>query len=422
MTKWGKFVALRVPKNETIGPENRSLNIIRSLAALAVVLGHVRLLLFVDYPDASHDPVTSLLYAFTSMGNLSVIVFFVLSGYWVGGGVISRLRRGSFKWGSYASSRLTRLWLVLIPALFLTFVVDQIGRLALPNSDIYARGSLYVGVPETVSYSLSTFLGNMFFLQGIHVTEYGLDMPLWSLAFEFWYYVMFPAAMVACWPGRGRVRRITAIAVLAGSAAVAGEEVLVLFPAWLAGAAVAAYRDQAAQVLGKLSATRVEWLRFGAVLLVLGTMIIVRQSHLPWRTGEWLVAAAASLLLLVCIRDVPWSGRIGKVLDHASNTAHFSYSLYATHMPLVAVVAAVFVPEFALRWQMDVVHVAWALGAVAILIVFAVGFAKATEERTDIVRKWIHNRLGAGRAARITKGFQPVPDQLQDMARESGRC
>jgi peptidoglycan/LPS O-acetylase OafA/YrhL len=76
--------------------DNRVLNVFRSAAALAVVLGHVRLLFFEDYATADHDPVTAVLYALTSLGSEAVIVFFVMSGYWVGGSVIAGFRAGAF--------------------------------------------------------------------------------------------------------------------------------------------------------------------------------------------------------------------------------------------------------------------------------------------------------------------------------------
>ena len=37
------------------------------------------------------------------------------------------------------------------------------------------------------------FLGNAAFLQRILVPELGTNGPLWSLANEFWYYLLFPA-------------------------------------------------------------------------------------------------------------------------------------------------------------------------------------------------------------------------------------
>ena len=37
-----------------------------------------------------------------------------------------------------------------------------------------------------------TLLGNVFFLQTLTTPVWGSNGPLWSLAYEFWYYVCFP--------------------------------------------------------------------------------------------------------------------------------------------------------------------------------------------------------------------------------------
>ena len=121
---------------QTRTSENRIINLVRAVAALLVVVGHVRVLLFQDYASAPHSAPMALLYAMTSLGPSAVIVFFVLSGYWVGGGALGKLRRGTFTWRGYASSRLTRLWLVLVPALILTWLVDHLRLLLRPAAAV----------------------------------------------------------------------------------------------------------------------------------------------------------------------------------------------------------------------------------------------------------------------------------------------
>ena len=38
---------------------------------------------------------------------------------------------------------------------------------------------------------------NIFFLQGIYTPTFGTDGALWSLANEFWYYLLFPLGLIA---------------------------------------------------------------------------------------------------------------------------------------------------------------------------------------------------------------------------------
>ena len=54
------------------------------------------------------------------------------------------------------------------------------------------------GAPERPPLHLdaATFWGNLVFLQTILVPTYGTNALLWSLANEFWYYMLFPLLAV----------------------------------------------------------------------------------------------------------------------------------------------------------------------------------------------------------------------------------
>ena len=49
--------------------------------------------------------------------------------------------------------------------------------------------------------SVTAFIGNMFGLQTILVPSFGGNFPLWSLANETWYYILFPLLVLVL---RGR--------------------------------------------------------------------------------------------------------------------------------------------------------------------------------------------------------------------------
>src|SRR4029453_13195613 len=44
--------------------------------------------------------------------------------------------------------------------------------------------------------TVATALGNAAFLQHAWVPALGTDTPLWSLAYEFWYYALFPCLVL----------------------------------------------------------------------------------------------------------------------------------------------------------------------------------------------------------------------------------
>jgi len=175
------------------------LDLLRGLSAIAVCSGHLRAMMFCDYGQIEKPSIFhAVLFAVTGMAHQAVIFFFVLSGYFVGGSVWKNRQR--FSMSKYATQRLLRLWVVLLPALVATWLIDRYVASSAPD---VLEGSRYEawssGPSPDGSYSTSpaTFLGNALFLQTILVPVFGTNGPLWSLANEFWYYMLFPLLMIA---------------------------------------------------------------------------------------------------------------------------------------------------------------------------------------------------------------------------------
>ena len=149
-----------------------ALDILRGLAAIEVMLVHTRAASFVEYgllPADQQTAFTAAFYALTRLGMKSVLIFFVLSGFLVGGQIVSRLRTGTFVLRTYAIDRLTRILLPLVPACLFTAAIDAF---ILDRPD-------HIGV----------LLGNMAGLNGILVPLLLTDSPLWTLPFEIWFYI-----------------------------------------------------------------------------------------------------------------------------------------------------------------------------------------------------------------------------------------
>lgn len=76
-----------------IDGRNLWFDLIRGCSALLVCLGHLRNTMFVDYSALIHPNIAiKVFYAVTSLGHQAVMVFFVLSGYFVGGGRVASWR------------------------------------------------------------------------------------------------------------------------------------------------------------------------------------------------------------------------------------------------------------------------------------------------------------------------------------------
>lgn len=74
----------------TIDSRNLWLDLIRGCSALIVCLGHLRNAILVDYSVLVNPSIIiKAFYAITGFGHQAVMVFFVLSGYFVGGGSVA---------------------------------------------------------------------------------------------------------------------------------------------------------------------------------------------------------------------------------------------------------------------------------------------------------------------------------------------
>ena len=209
----------------------------RWIGALLVLSAHSTNL-FVSLHDIMTAPHAAPVYvwwfaASFELGHQAVLGFFVMSGYLVGGSVLASIRKGKDFLREYAIHRFARIYVVTVPALILTFIVDSFGRKFLPNADFYDL-PLFAG-----HYSASVFIGNVLNLQEIHTPTYGTNSPLWSLACEFWYYITFPLLL----------------APLARS-----------YPNWFR------YGGFAVGIAVFLSLASAPWFRFGFVLWIIGAL------------------------------------------------------------------------------------------------------------------------------------------------------
>ena len=88
----------------------------------------------------------------------------MLSGFLVAGRYYAPPHR-DWSWERYLTARIIRLWVVLIPALVLTAILDAVGKAICPADSIYWQSD----EARAGSSSALTFLGNIAFLQTILV-------------------------------------------------------------------------------------------------------------------------------------------------------------------------------------------------------------------------------------------------------------
>jgi peptidoglycan/LPS O-acetylase OafA/YrhL len=373
------------------------LDAVRALAALLVCVEHWRNLLFLDFDQLAVKtlPVRAL-YVLAAGGHQAVVLFFVLSGYLVGGSVLRSNSRGTWSWSDYATRRMVRLWIVLLPALAAGALWDFSGL------RLHLAPGLYGGlVPNHTignlaeTLTLPAFFGNIAFLQTIVVAPFGSNGALWSLANEFWYYVLFPLAVCAVRKRTRPLYRVVYAVVALAVAILVGKDIMEAFPFWLLGALLYALpRPVVSAPLRWLAAVAYSGFFFVMCMASRG------RIHIPLGTGlagDSVLAVATVLFLWVLLgaRDKA-PHRFDISLARA--TARFSYSLYLAHTPFLVFMTALLAHDS--RWQVDARHLLLAGGILAAAVSYSWLLGFCTEFRTDEVREWIASRLFRAAPAR----------------------
>jgi peptidoglycan/LPS O-acetylase OafA/YrhL len=180
------------------------LDIGRLSAALCVALGHL----------------TQMSEGWGNLTDLAVnavTAFFLLSGFVIR--YVTVRRRGS--WPNYLADRASRLYSVVLPAMLLATVTDVIVTHLLWHASIQQAFSFaHLAGAAFTNLTFTTYIWHM---HGGYYT----DGAMWSLCFEWGYYMLYGIAFY--FTGWKRAIYILVVAL------IFGPDVLVLFPIWLAG-------------------------------------------------------------------------------------------------------------------------------------------------------------------------------------------
>src|ERR1700761_1133724 len=160
----------------------------RGMAALLVALFHLNLV----------SPLYSL--DFVRNGYLFVDFFFVLSGFVITHGYADRL--GTLEGvGAFTFKRFKRLWPLHVIVLMVFVLVESAKAVAA------ARGASFYTPPFTGATASSAVMLNMVFGQAMGFTDHSTwNIPSWSIAAEFWTYLVFASALCLASTRLSRVR------------------------------------------------------------------------------------------------------------------------------------------------------------------------------------------------------------------------
>lgn len=160
------------------------LHFIRWFSALMVVLGHTRMvgkqiLTNSDYSGFYTNVICSY-------DHSSVVIFFVLSGYVIYYTSKKYNLNDKYSVKKYVVDRFSRIYSLLIPAIFFTCILDIIGYKIFPA--IYHNNEF---IPQ--KNIIFRFIWNLFSMQGTWGPriQMGSNAALWSIGYEFSFYLIF---------------------------------------------------------------------------------------------------------------------------------------------------------------------------------------------------------------------------------------
>jgi peptidoglycan/LPS O-acetylase OafA/YrhL len=349
---------------------------VRFISALLVVACHARRYTWVDWDHLNphdHTHLTRTFYTLTEHGEEWVTIFFVLSGFLVGGKVIERSIAKTFNPSAFAVDRITRLWVPMVPAFLLT-----------------TAAAFYWNFP----ISFAVMLGNFLCLQGIFCDNYGNNIPLWSLSYEGWFYIL--AGLAATVVMRKNISRLWLALGLAVCFAVFTHLWAIFLYCWLIGA------FSYFLATGKKS---IGICILGFLITILGICLfdwhedpkLISGPLGPWlparTTAEMVESCGLSIFLADICRREPLSFWMMRFERLGTSLAAFSYTLYLTHYPVVLLWER-FMPGPGRYPEINAFSLFVYICKVGATLLVAWLLYLPFEAQTPAIRRWLKKRLG----------------------------
>jgi peptidoglycan/LPS O-acetylase OafA/YrhL len=283
---------------------------IRFLAALIVLVSHCRAGWF---PEGELDMIPS------NLSHGAVVIFFVLSGFVIAH-TTSNGNRGA---KAYAIARLSRLYSVFLPAMIITIVCAVLVRMMTPA--IYEQ---YYQKHAVLRYFASIiFCNEIWFFSSAPL----INGPIWSLSYEFWYYVIFGAFFYKKQGLKGYVVPVIVCVF-------AGPKIMLLMFMWLVGWLV--YHLPRPSIAVFLSWILIIALFFIAVYLIIFLPSMpnrVNTTSLHW-ADKFISDFIVSVLIGAIFYFLPNGQKnlnFSSIVMRFRKVADLTFPIYVLHLPLL---------------------------------------------------------------------------------------
>jgi peptidoglycan/LPS O-acetylase OafA/YrhL len=332
------------------------------------------------------------------MQDIAVVVFFVLSGLLITHTTRMKLSdvRRTYRPRDFFIDRLSRIYTAFLPALVLVVGIDAVGRRLRPELYTSYLDASGVGTFVANGLMLQDFpgLGGLLSWFGgptFELTSYGTARPFWTVAVEWWIYLLVGWLLVVRAAGRRRSRWTPVVVIATVPFLIVPLHHLVggrgngLAAVWLFGA------------LGSYAWSRLARSRVPSVVLVGGGTVIAAAAcgalyvtgSEAYHLGFGLAMAVAITLAVAGLRGEAGTGAVWHRVIVA--VAAYSFTLYLLHYTVIVLL---------LGW-LD----RSAVGFVVLVLVcnlVAAMVAAVTERNYPVVRRYLRARLGGSRGGVAT--------------------
>jgi peptidoglycan/LPS O-acetylase OafA/YrhL len=367
-----------MPKESSVQVSNDTsrlqfLDGLRGLAAVYVMIGHARWLLWEGYSEGyvkhpnQYSTLNKLLMYFFSLfkfGHEAVLFFFVLSGFVIHLKYAKNLSKPSpakFNWFDYLFRRAKRIYPPFLIALIITFLLDNLGRGM--QWSIYNGTTPYQLINENFghcSWDLKTFSGNLLFLYKQYVPIYGTNGPAWSLKYEWWFYMLYPLFLLM---GTKKIIYPTLVLVLLFGASFFPKfwpeglfpDVFSMMITWWLGVILA-------EVYAKRITIKFKYLSFATACILLAPFFGVSSLFYSVCLAGFFLGLI-SLFLSLSVRN-----KVIMLLKRLKIIGDFSYTLYIMHFPIL-----VFMSGWVMQKNRNVlpIHFLYVFAGITITMIFA---------------------------------------------------
>jgi peptidoglycan/LPS O-acetylase OafA/YrhL len=265
-----------------------------------------------------------------------VLFFFVLSGFVIHLRYAKQIASGKevgFDFLPYIWRRFKRIYPPFLAAIIIGFCLDYAGQQLHYSIYNHATPNALINSNVSINFSINQLVGNLLFLQNTYVPVWGSNTPLWSLKFEWWFYMLYPLLYFInrknVWLG--------VLIVFIFSFSI--ESNLLVIPFKLFNEVIGAlFCWWLGTLLADIYTKRVSWpVVYFSPLIILVFCIPFMQQFIPLHKD--LFCALGFFGLLSFFFFLQEKGIALKWLEKLQGLGSFSYTLYVIHFPILVLMS-----------------------------------------------------------------------------------